>query len=175
MDGYSLRLGHRQVERIRLSLIVEHHFLRCVLVAVEREHAASQVVGHDGLLSQAAHEVHSFAQFVGRLEGYALRGARNAVAAFGEESHVQLWFRHLSSSLAGPGNNALQGVIACLKWSFVDGHDARIQTSVFAKEVGGHLPVVEFFAVNAVVRLFRYVEVEHPSCIGSELVVARVE
>ena len=96
--------------------------------------------------------------------------------SFGIEFHVQLLFQCFLLLLLGALHDVFPLVEApLLQWRLIHRHHTRIDGAILPEKIRRHHGVVKLYDVVFPERMKGHLEVEHPSCVGPQLVKARVE
>ena len=177
LDGHTLALHFRQVERIVLSAPFETRLQPVVALPHMRlEHTPTHVVSADlRAIAQRSAQVHRLAILVGKLKRHACRQTLHQLSALRIETAEQLLLRFAAHVLLRPLIYVLAHVVTLVLRLAVYGEHAREQTVPLAEEVFRHLVVVEQVAVVARIVSVADVEVQHPPRVGPQLIVARIE
>ena len=109
------------------------------------------------------------------LEGHPTTFAGDEMSSLGVEIHQQVFFEFFLDARLWPADNVFLRIIACGVRTFVDRHYPTIYRTELAEEVACHLLVVEVFAILTTVGVFGHAEIQHPTGVGPQFVIARIE
>ena len=117
-------------------------------------------------------QVDSLAVLVSHIKCHPVLHTLHQMAAFGIERDYQIVFLGLCDTGFGSLVHAAAVVVTGLIGLAVDGEHTRVEPVPNAEIVGCHLPVIKGPRVVAAITMMAHVEVQHPTGIGTQLIIA---
>ena len=181
LQGTAHALSLRQVEAIVLAMISEAGTEATVGRHIDRKDTTALMGGADAQAVGTSRDAHGTLDvdlltfFVVHLKGHAATGAGHEMAALGIEVHQEVFLEFLLDAGLRAADDVFLRIVACGIGTLIDRHHTAVDRSELTEEVAGHLLVIEVFAILATVVMFRHTEIEHPTGVGAELIIAGIE
>ena len=181
MQGTAGTLCLGQVEGIVFPVVSKRGLGLCAVRNVDIELSPALMLGlyvdAFGLVAQIyyAVDVYMFTFLIQHLEGYSTTGTRCQVSALGIEMYFQSFLLFLLNAGLRTADNVFLAIVAQGVRSFIDGKYPTIDRTELTEEVASHFTVIEVFTVLAPVRMFRHSEIQHPTGIGANFIIAGIE
>ena len=153
--------------------------LQTLVFRGDEERTTSHVFSTNGnVLPAVAHRtlyVYRFPKLVADLKGNAVLDTVDQVTALGIESHHQVVFLLIGQSCLGALIHRANLIVASLLGLIIDRQHPRIEAIPYTEVVSSHLLIIEPPRILRTVTVMVHIEIEHPTGIGSHLIIARVQ